>query len=485
MLFVSVLLVACEQGSPGGIALSFAAPQSKSLSNRSFTEQAGASLEVSVNDGPAQRYNAQQSDTWTIDVAGIIPGTENTVSLRWFVEIDGSSYDIASQFESFVPDSAQGSHTISADFATDQFDHDGDSVSNLIELYAGGFPSPAEFVPEMVSIEVSGCFLLGSPASEHEPLGYLNEAQVEICNLRDYFIGRHEVTIAQYHQFATGTGRALPAQNSWSADNLPISNVRWSDARDYTIWLSTITGRRYRLPTEAEWEYAARGGSTTAYHTGETIDTSRANFTGPAADADTVAVYFQSVGTDSPELVDGVFRPGVNNQWTEYAIDRQTWKESARFVFEEVQRDARGILIRDAVRDTTVLLDTSRNEIQLVNDDGNSGLLYRIVPGPNALKNLVGRQPVPVGSFPANNFGLQDVHGNVYEWTCSIWQTTYNGAEQLCVDIAPSGSDVTRMIKRGGSWNFAATEMRSANRGWNNQADSSDSWTGFRIALDP
>jgi formylglycine-generating enzyme required for sulfatase activity len=74
-------------------------------------------------------------------------------------------------------------------------------------------------------------------------------------------LGIHEVTFDQYDQFALVTGRELPDDEGWGRGTRPVINVSWVDAVAYAEWLSEETGKRYRLPSEAEWEYAARAGS--------------------------------------------------------------------------------------------------------------------------------------------------------------------------------------------------------------------------------
>ena len=76
-------------------------------------------------------------------------------------------------------------------------------------------------------------------------------------------MGQYEVTFDEYDLFAAATGREKPADQGWGRGNRPVINVSWDDAVAYTQWLSERTGLNYRLPSEAEWEYAARATTTT------------------------------------------------------------------------------------------------------------------------------------------------------------------------------------------------------------------------------
>lgn len=121
-----------------------------------------------------------------------------------------------------------------------------------------------ENCPEMIEI-TAGSFMMGSDEFD-EDLG-LTAVTIE----KPFAIGKFEVTFAEWQACARDGGCAgnqAPADGGWGRERRPVVNVSWHDARQYTDWLSHKTGQRYRLPSEAEWERAARAGSKTRWSFG-------------------------------------------------------------------------------------------------------------------------------------------------------------------------------------------------------------------------
>ena len=101
----------------------------------------------------------------------------------------------------------------------------------------------------------------------------------EVC-VDPYYIGVYEVTFEAYDRFARATDRELPDDEGWGRGRQPAINVCVYDALNFSKWLSRRTGTRYRLPTEVEWEHAARAGSATTYPWGNELGSNRANCDG-------------------------------------------------------------------------------------------------------------------------------------------------------------------------------------------------------------
>ncbi|MHC4641530.1 MAG: formylglycine-generating enzyme family protein, partial [Planctomycetota bacterium] len=131
----------------------------------------------------------------------------------------------------------------------------------------------------------SGEFRMGSRDSAEEvasklgiftkPINYKNEhPQHRVKITKGFFLGTTEVTQAQYKEVMGKNPSRIKGEDN------PVVKVSWSDAVEFCNRLSEKEGRIYRLPTEAEWEYACRAGTTTPFYTGETINTSQVNFNG-------------------------------------------------------------------------------------------------------------------------------------------------------------------------------------------------------------
>ena len=132
--------------------------------------------------------------------------------------------------------------------------------------------------PAMVRIP-GGRFLMGSPASESERES--DEGPQRWVQVPAFELGRYEVTFAHWDAcVAAGGCSRKPDDKGWGRGKRPVINVSWEDAQEYVRWLSRRTGEPWRLPTEAEWEYAARAGTSTPFSTGTCITTRQSNYNG-------------------------------------------------------------------------------------------------------------------------------------------------------------------------------------------------------------
>ena len=227
---------------------------------------------------------------------------------------------------------------------------------------------------EMAAIP-GGTFMMGSPENEAERRD--NESPQHQVTVPSFFMEKYPVTQVQY-QTIMGTNPSL-----FKGSNRPVECVSWDNAVAFCEKLSQITGKTYRLPSEAEWEYACRAGTTTPFHFGETITTDLANYNG-----------------------------------------NYTYGQEPKGVYR--------------------------------------------------------RETTEVGSFGvANNFGLYDMHGNVWEWCQDNWHSNYEGAP---IDgsawLGIEKNTNTRLL-RGGSWVNDPDDCRSAFRYTFNLAY--DYELGFRV----
>jgi formylglycine-generating enzyme required for sulfatase activity len=204
-----------------------------------------------------------------------------------------------------------------------------------------------------------------------------------------FALARTETTFDDYDRFATATGRRMPDDGGLGRGTRPVTDVSWLDAMAYAQWLTAQTGFTYRLPSEAEWEYAARAGGKAglAYSTGDCISAKQANF-------NDAAVQFKDCPTT-----------GVN----------------------------------------------------------------------------LGRSQ-PVGSYPANAFGVHDMHGNVFEWTADCVHLSYTEApSDGSAWLQDAGGKCSERMVRGGSWQSGQVSVRSSLRAAIGYSDAS-TLIGFRVA---
>lgn len=211
---------------------------------------------------------------------------------------------------------------------------------------------PVQPILEMVEIP-AGEFMMGSP--ENEANRNESESPQHLVKVPRFFMGRFEVTEAQWRSLM-GKDPLFPM-----GEQFAVKSLLWSQAQRFCQALSEQTGRNYRLPSEAEWEYACRAGTTTPFSYGMTA--------------------YGSVATEP-------------------------------------------------------------------NSDGSFTIA----------------NPVPVGSFAPNPFGLHDMHGNEWEWCEDEWHDNYQGAPTDGSAWVSSGDRVLNRVARGGSYGSLPWECRSAAR---------------------
>ena len=204
-----------------------------------------------------------------------------------------------------------------------------------------------------------GNFTMGSPKEENER--FPEETQHKVTLTKGFYMGVYTVTQEQWKEVMGNNPSFFKGEK-----NLPVEMVSWDDCQEFIKKLREKDKKAYRLPTESEWEYACRAGTTTPFHFGETISTDQANYDGEA-------VYG------------------------------------------------------------------------------------------NGKKGVFRKKTTPVGTFPANAWGLHDMHGNVWEW-CQDWYGEYPQKEV----VDPQGPEKGEFrVLRGGSWHGYPQFCRSAFRVWN------------------
>ncbi|NMG18798.1 formylglycine-generating enzyme family protein [Brasilonema bromeliae SPC951] len=244
---------------------------------------------------------------------------------------------------------------------------------------------------EMVYIP-AGTFIMGSPGDEKGR--QRNEEPRREVTIQPFLMGRYTVTQAQWRYVSTLPRVQIDLASDpsyFKGDLRPVERISWYEAREFCARLSKATNREYRLPSESEWEYACRAGTTTPFYFGETITTELANYDG-----------------------------------------------------------------------------------SLVYGRGSKGI-YR-------------EKTTEVETFPANAYGLFDMHGNIWEWCADHFHENYKRALRNETAWLSSDENARRVI-RGGSWYSSPKFCRSANRTPlppHERGDPSGiEGTGFRIVCVP
>ncbi|WP_459874759.1 formylglycine-generating enzyme family protein [Desulfothermus naphthae] len=190
---------------------------------------------------------------------------------------------------------------------------------------------------EFVWVE-GGCYEMGcgswtdSCDSDEKPVH-------KVC-VDGFWMGKYEVTFEQYDRFCEETGRRKPGDRGWGRGRRPVINVSWNDARAFAKWLSRKTGRTFRLPTEAEWEYACRSGGKKVKYVG-TSDTSKvyryANFCDmnckygwKISSQDDGYVYTAPAGSFAPNGLGLHDMSGNVWEWCEDVYDKNAYRHHSR-----------------------------------------------------------------------------------------------------------------------------------------------------------
>lgn len=251
------------------------------------------SVSVFINN-QNKRYIGEILDdgTWVVRLRLETLDVSYQYRARWTALVNGQEILVMEQSGNFFANASSGHAQVEEIETLSQgaaYDSDCDGQTNLVELTNGGDPlnSPGCAVspvgnqglalPEMTSIS-AGCFGMGSPDTYQYRAD--DEVYHQVCLDQGFEIGKYEVTFAQYLDFATapGTPQQVPVQKDYGTRTHPVVMVTWADAVAYTRWLSGVTGDTFRLPTEAEWEYAARAGTDTPFWSGNTIRGDQENF---------------------------------------------------------------------------------------------------------------------------------------------------------------------------------------------------------------
>jgi formylglycine-generating enzyme required for sulfatase activity len=175
------------------------------------------------------------------------------------------------------------------------------------------------FCNDLVAAGVDGPLLVLVPGGEFQ-MGGTQTAEEQpphpVRIARPFAMSVHEISSAEFLRYCQAAQSTCPKQR-WPGDDYPVVDVSWRDADAYVRWLSQVTGQHYRLPSEAEWEYAARAGSTTAYPGGDELLITDARFSAEKTETTPLPNSDRSINRNRFRLANmvGNVREWVQDAW--------------------------------------------------------------------------------------------------------------------------------------------------------------------------